>query len=254
MLGLYPVTIDQRLACWISRIEIGRRDATDYTMPVPSEWLANGCRPFQLAYLHDRIALIDQPTIDIVRQGESNVSVEFSFLGLFLGLAASLPDPLPPLPRLALTGLSVRSQESIFVSVGVAIAPITFVASGGNTPYAWSSSALPSGLSLNAGGVLSGIPTIAGTTTVVVTVTDASAATATTSFSVNVVGVVVPDPGFVSVYSIVNSARSGGKCVLGVRGSGLNVRSSALSSGRVTDVTPPIINLRSSAISSGSVS
>ena len=246
--------IAQKLACWISRIELGRRDATEYTLPIPIEWLANGCMPFQLAYMHDRICLIDQPTIDIVRQGESNVSVEFSFLGIFLGLVATLPDPAPPTPRLATSSLSVRSQESIFVVSGVAIAPITFVASGGNTPYTWSSSALPSGLSLSSGGVLSGTPSSVGSTSIVVTVTDASAATANTSFTIIVTGVVVPDPGFVSVYTVVNSATSGGRVTLGVSGTGLNVSNSAVSGGRVTDVTPPIINLIDSAISSGSVS
>jgi hypothetical protein len=246
--------IAQKLACWISRIELGRRDATEYTLPVPNEWLANGCVPFQLAYMHDRICLIDQPTIDIIRQGENGVSVEFSFLGIFLGLVATLPDPAPPTPKLAISGLSVKAQESIFVVSGVAIAPITFVASGGNTPYTWSSSALPSGLSLSSGGVLSGTPSSVGSTNVTVTVTDASAATANTSFTIIVTGAVVPDPGFVSVYTVVNSATSGGKVTLGVRGTGLNVSNSATSGGRVTDVTPPIINLIDSAISSGSVS
>lgn len=241
--------IAQKLACWISRIELGRRDATEYTMPIPNEWLANGCIPFQLAYMHDRIALIDQPTIDIVRQGDSNVSVEFSFLGIFLGLVAALPDPAPPLPRLASSGLSVKSQEPLFLVKDLAITPITFVASGGNTPYTWSSGTLPSGLSLSSGGVLSGTPTTTGSSTLTVTVTDASAATASTIVSVVITGIVVPDPGFVSVYSIVSSATSEGKATLGVRGTGLSIRSRSVSGGRLVDVTPPTINLISRAIS-----
>lgn len=204
--------------------------------------------------MHDRIALIDQPTIDIVRQGNNNVSVEFSFLGIFLGLVAALPDPAPPLPKLAISGLSVKSQEPLFLVKDLAIAPITFVASGGNTPYTWSSSALPSGLSLSSGGVLSGTPTTTGSTTITVTVTDASAATANTGVSIVITGVVVPDPGFVSVYSIVSSATSAGKATLGVRGTGLSIRSSGVSGGRVVDVTPAAINLISSARSGGSVS
>lgn len=264
--------IAQTLACWISRIEVGRRDATNYTMPIPNNWLARGCEPFQLAYLHDRISLIDQPTIDIVRQGSTNVSCEFSFVGLFLGLVAQLPNPLPPLPRLATTGLSVVAQDSVFLTSGVVIAPITFTAIGGNTPYVWSSGALPLGLSLSSGGVLSGVPTVAGTTLIMVTVTDASSATASTSFSAVVVGAVVPNPGVVSVYSIVSSVVSRGAGVLGVRGLGLSIRNSvrsrgtvfktptsdlssyAISRGSVIDVTPPPINLVSIGLSICSVS
>jgi hypothetical protein len=48
-------------------------------------------------------------------------------------------------------------------------------ATGGTTPYTWSlesGSALPAGLALNSGGVISGVPTTAGTTTVTIQVTD----------------------------------------------------------------------------------
>jgi hypothetical protein len=54
---------------------------------------------------------------------------------------------------------------------------VTFTASGGIPPYVWSvttGSTLPAGLTLTSGGVLSGMPTTAGTYTFSITVTDGS--------------------------------------------------------------------------------
>ncbi|WP_215816138.1 ExeM/NucH family extracellular endonuclease [Pimelobacter sp. 30-1] len=68
------------------------------------------------------------------------------------------------------------------------IAPINLVATGGVSPYTWSSTTLPDGLTLN-GNKIEGTPTALGTTSVTVTATDAAtptAATAQTTFSINV--------------------------------------------------------------------
>jgi Putative Ig domain len=66
----------------------------------------------------------------------------------------------------------------------------TLAATGGTTPYTWSIVApgtLPTGLSLNSGsGVISGTPTVAGTTNFTVRVTDATLATATQALSLTV--------------------------------------------------------------------
>src|SRR6185503_764734 len=53
-------------------------------------------------------------------------------------------------------------------------------------PFTWSGSGLPAGVSLSAGGVFSGTPSAAGTSTVSVTVTDSTGATAGRSFTVTV--------------------------------------------------------------------
>ncbi len=71
--------------------------------------------------------------------------------------------------------------------VGTAYTPTTPTASGGTTPYTWSATGLPAGLSINSStGTISGTPTAAGTSTVVVKVTDAMTATSTQTYSVTV--------------------------------------------------------------------
>lgn len=50
-----------------------------------------------------------------------------------------------------------------------------FTATGGTTPYTWSATSLPAGLSLSSSGLLSGTPSSAGSFSVTVTVTDSGA-------------------------------------------------------------------------------
>jgi len=64
----------------------------------------------------------------------------------------------------------------------------TLTAGGGTAPYTWTvaSGTLPAGLTLNSStGVISGTPTVDGSTSFVVRVTDASSATATRTFSIS---------------------------------------------------------------------
>ena len=68
-------------------------------------------------------------------------------------------------------------------TVGVA-ASLALSASGGTTPYTFSATGLPAGLSINASsGVISGTPTTAGTSTVTATVNDSASHTANTTFT-----------------------------------------------------------------------
>jgi Malectin domain/Bacterial Ig domain/Putative Ig domain len=61
-------------------------------------------------------------------------------------------------------------------------------ATGGSTPYTWSiaSGALPNGLTLNAGGSLSGTPSVAGSFPFSIQVKDAAAHSASANFSINI--------------------------------------------------------------------
>ncbi len=94
------------------------------------------------------------------------------------------------------SGLSITSTTLSQGVVGTAYSQ-TLAASGRIAPYTWSvvSGSLPAGLSLtSAGGVISGTPTAAGTSTFTVQVADAEStpATATASLSLTVVPAPVP--------------------------------------------------------------
>ncbi|BCJ42480.1 hypothetical protein GCM10010168_07780 [Actinoplanes ianthinogenes] len=60
---------------------------------------------------------------------------------------------------------------------------LTLAGTGGTTPYTWTATGLPAGLTISSAGVVSGTATTAGTSTVTVTLTDAGGRTATASFS-----------------------------------------------------------------------
>jgi Putative Ig domain len=66
---------------------------------------------------------------------------------------------------------------------GTTITPITFTASGGGTGYTWSAAGLPAGMTMSTAGVISGRPTVPGTSTVTVTVTDNAGKTSTCMFT-----------------------------------------------------------------------
>src|SRR6202043_345481 len=83
----------------------------------------------------------------------------------------------PQITTAQLTGGTVASSYSATLS-----------ASGGSTPYTWSlaSGTLPNGLTLNAGGSISGTPSLAGSFSFTVQVKDAAAQSASKNFSINV--------------------------------------------------------------------
>ncbi|HET8661998.1 MAG TPA: proprotein convertase P-domain-containing protein [Micromonosporaceae bacterium] len=82
-------------------------------------------------------------------------------------------------------GLTVSNPGNQTSTVGTAITPVSHTASGGTSPYTFTGSGLPPGLSLSSAGTVSGTPTTAGTYTVTVTATDSSspAKTGSTSYT-----------------------------------------------------------------------
>ena len=70
----------------------------------------------------------------------------------------------------------------------------SFTAQGGTPPYRWSSSQVPSGMTLHSSGLLFGDPTVLGTTTFRVTVTDAAGSTQTGTFSLPTKNPPAPTP------------------------------------------------------------
>ena len=82
----------------------------------------------------------------------------------FSWVVAAAPAVIPPV-----------AQTS---TVGVAITSLTVSATGGTTPYTWSATGLPAGLSIASGsGVVSGTPTTAGTSSVTVSAKDSTGRT-----------------------------------------------------------------------------
>ncbi len=103
-----------------------------------------------------------------------------------------------PSPEKAVTGaspLAATDPGDQTATRGQAITPFTLTATGGTTPYAWSATGLPDGISVDTGGTVSGTPTAAGDSTVEATVTDAATptpATASTTFDISVNDPAVP--------------------------------------------------------------
>ncbi len=68
--------------------------------------------------------------------------------------------------------------------VGKPLSEFTLQATGGATPYTWSATGLPDGITVSPAGVVSGTPTATGTSTVTATATDGDGATASTEFDI----------------------------------------------------------------------
>ncbi len=100
------------------------------------------------------------------------------------------PSPVPsPSPTPTPSPLAITTTSLPGATVSSAYST-SLAASGGTSPYSWalgSSSVLPAGLSLSGAGVISGTPSAAGTSSLVVTVTDGSGGTASATLSLDVV-------------------------------------------------------------------
>jgi hypothetical protein len=111
--------------------------------------------------------------------------------GSFGGTLA-LNDLLGDTPFTTPYSLTINAAPSITTSSplpsGTRLNPYstTLAGTGGTGAYTWSATGLPAGLSIGAGGVISGTPTTAATSVVAVTMTDATGATANKSLSITI--------------------------------------------------------------------
>ena len=89
-------------------------------------------------------------------------------------------DPGPEVPALTITTASLPSGR-----VGSPY-NATLTAGGGTSPYTWSASGLPNGLSISSGGLISGAPTAEGTFAVTVTANDSASRSTSKNISLTV--------------------------------------------------------------------
>jgi zinc metalloprotease ZmpA len=112
--------------------------------------------------------------------------------------AVSVPAQTDEATCVANGALALQNPGNRTGTVGVATS-LTLTATGGTTPYTFSATGLPAGLSINAStGVISGTPTTAATSTVTATVTDSASPSASASqtftWTINAAGS-CPSPG-----------------------------------------------------------
>lgn len=101
--------------------------------------------------------------------------------------------------------VSVTNPGSKSGTVGTAISSFTMSASGGTSPYTWTATGLPAGVSIgSSNGTVSGTPTTAGTYSTSITAHDATGATGSASFTFTIgstggggcSGQLIGNPGF----------------------------------------------------------
>lgn len=144
-----------------------------------------------------------------------------------------------PLTIAAATTTLKASPSNLTAGAGVG-GTITgsFTASGGTAPYKFSTSGLPTGISLSDSGELSGSSSVAGTYTATVTVTDSAAtpATATAHLTINIFGITSGslDSGAATVFYTTSIAASGGTPPFVFSASGLPAGLSLSGNGALT--------------------
>jgi len=111
--------------------------------------------------------------------------------------SARFPFTIAP----AAAGLTVTTL-SLPNAVVNAVYSASLAASGGTAPYTWTVTGLPSGVTATAAGVLSGVPTTAGSYTVKASVTDQAGASGSQSYAVTV----APAPLTITTTSAPNGA------------------------------------------------
>ena len=172
----FPVTIVARLAITTTSLpgpvvlnsayNSGPLAATGGTTPYA--WTAAGL-PVGLSIDAGTGAITGTPTV--AGAASIVVTVTDSFSPTHLSANKTFPVTINPV-------LSITTTSLLNGVVGTAYTGGTLVAAGGTTPYAWSATGLPAGLSINPNtGAITGTPTAAGAASIVVTVTDATSPT-----------------------------------------------------------------------------
>jgi hypothetical protein len=113
-------------------------------------------------------------------------------------------------------GLAITSPSTLpSGTLGQAYPAYTLAAVGGSKPYVWSVSAgaMPDGLSLSSGGVISGTPSKGGSVTFTLQVKDSTGATATQAFTLSIVPPTAPQ---VNVSGVPASSPASQQISLGV--------------------------------------
>lgn len=148
-------------------------------------------QPFQTVDAGDGRFVRDRFGVSLNYENGSWQFVE-DCIGNLVGDIPAIAQPRVPFPPLLQSSLNIGSVPTQNFIQGVPIESITFSAAGGVAPYTFSSTSLPSGLSLSSSGVLTGTATAIATTSVTVTVTDAIASSANTPFNIVVAAPVIP--------------------------------------------------------------
>jgi hypothetical protein len=108
----------------------------------------------------------------------------------------SAPPPAP---------LTITTTTLPAGTVGTAYST-TLAATGGVSPYTWSASGLPGGLSLSSAGTISGTPTASGTFSASITVLDSTNAKASASETIAVASAPAPPPPVSSSITVIQRA------------------------------------------------
>lgn len=143
----------------------------------PGGWTVDGTATNNTTLIYDMLSQTG------ITAGPSTVTGTFSTSVNMTSWAAGIATYY----ALAATPVSVATTSCPNGTTGTAYSK-TLAASGGVPPYAWAlaSGTLPTGLSLSAGGVISGTPSATGTFTFTPQVTDSAAQVASRAFTVTV--------------------------------------------------------------------